>query len=1043
MKLKKQLLCAVMLLVSATVFAQIKVTGVVKDSQGEPVIGATIRESGGSGGIVTDLDGKFTFNVKSDNSVMLVSYIGTTPQHIKVGNKRNFEIVLQEDNTSLGEVVVVGYGTQKKATLTGAVSVVNAKQFEDKGSLSSPLQAMQGTVPGVIITRSSGAPGDESWSMKLRGAVSANSTDPLVIVDGVEYSDGINGLRLLNSDDIESINFLKDASAAIYGSKAAGGVVLITTKKAKAGRTVVQYDGSFTGKVVGIQPKLMSLDQWSDAVETALSNDGSINQNWLTYVQLSRKYKNHYIDLSKSPNPFGSNGFTDVADFVFSDTNWWKMLWGNSWSTQHNVSVSGGNEKNLFRYSLGYLYDASTLKWGNNNNQRYNMRLDDVFSISKKMKLTSDIAYNRQDQVAPSQIGSVLSQSMPQPGLPVSTIDGRPYAWGTWVAPNWLAELGGDNRLKVSAIDISEQLNYKIYKDLEAVANLGYNTSTATRDIQNKSIDWYNYTGTKVVLTDPTQSNSSYENSFARTDYYMASGYLNWHHSVADMHNFDVMLGSQYNFTQYKYTNITVKDINPNLEVPNGSGTETVSGSKWHEAMMSYFGRINYDYKGKYLLTGNGRYDGSSKFQPKNRWQFFWGASAGWVVTEENFMRSLTPILNNLKLRFSYGVVGNQSGIDRYDGVQLYNVSSNSGALIGSGKVSTINTNGTIASTDRTWERIQNYNLGVDYGLFNNRLKGTMELFLKRNNNMLISAQYPGILGDKAPKTNQGKFQSKGWEGILNWSDKVGNVSYNIGGTVTYSTNKVMDIGTTSVLSSGFEGVQQGYPLNSYFGLIYMGKIQTAAELEKYTSYYKKGNAIGWNGTLRLGDNMFEDINGDGKLDSKDIAYLGSDDPKLSYSFNADVQWKGFDLSVIFQGVGRRTIFRNGNTWRIPMNAIYLNTTTQSIGKTWNPDHRNAYYPTYSNVKWLNNYNYQISSWSVENGAYLRLKNLTFGYTLPVGWLNRTRFISKLRIYLTGADIWEISHIHDGWDPEQSRTVSGLGRYPFNRTYTVGVDITF
>ena len=594
MKLKKQLLCAVMLLVSATVFAQIKVTGVVKDSQGEPVIGATIRESGGSGGIVTDLDGKFTFNVKSDNSVMLVSYIGTTPQHIKVGNKRNFEIVLQEDNTSLGEVVVVGYGTQKKATLTGAVSVVNAKQFEDKGSLSSPLQAMQGTVPGVIITRSSGAPGDESWSMKLRGAVSANSTDPLVIVDGVEYSDGINGLRLLNSDDIESINFLKDASAAIYGSKAAGGVVLITTKKAKAGRTVVQYDGSFTGKVVGIQPKLMSLDQWSDAVETALTNDGSTNQNWLTYVQLARKYKNHYIDLSKSPNPFGSNGFTDVADFVFSDTNWWKMLWGNSWSTQHNVSVSGGNEKNLFRYSLGYLYDASTLKWGNNNNQRYNMRLDDVFSISKKMKLTSDIAYNRQDQVAPSQIGSVLSQSMPQPGLPVSTIDGRPYAWGTWVAPNWLAELGGDNRLKVSAIDISEQLNYKIYKDLEAVANLGYNTSTATRDIQNKSIDWYNYTGTKVVLTDPTQSNSSYENSFARTDYYMASGYLNWHHSLADVHNFDAMLGSQYNFTQYKYTDIKVKDINPNLEVPNGSGTETVSGSKWHEAMMSYFVRINY-----------------------------------------------------------------------------------------------------------------------------------------------------------------------------------------------------------------------------------------------------------------------------------------------------------------------------------------------------------------------------------------------------------------------------------------------------------------
>jgi len=606
-----------------------------------------------------------------------------------------------------------------------------------------------------------------------------------------------------------------------------------------------------------------------------------------------------------------------------------------------------------------------------------------------------------------------------------------------------LAELGGDNQLKVSAINVSEMLNWKIYSDLDAVVNLGYNTSTATRDIQNKAIDWYNYAGTRTVLQSPTQENSSYENSFSRTDYYMGSGYLNWHHTFSNSHNVSIMGGAQYNYMQYKYTDVTIKNINPNLEIPNGSGTETVGGNKYHEAMMSYFGRLNYDYKGRYLLSGQARYDGSSKFQPKNRWKFFWGVSGGWRISEEEFMKSLSSVINNLKLRLSYGVVGNQSGIDRYDGTQLYNVSTASGALIGSGKVSTIDTNGTLASTDRTWERIQNYNLGLDFGLLNDHLTGSSEIFLKKNNNMLISAQYPGILGDNAPKMNIGKFQDKGWEGDITWSDKVGSVNYHIGGTITYSTNKLINLGTTSIISAGFKGTQQGYPLNSYFGLRYIGKIQNQEQLQKYTDYYYKGNAIGWNGTLRLGDNMFEDVNKDGKLDSKDVVYLGSDDPKLSYSFNAGAQWKGFDFSIIFQGVGRRTIFRDGATWRIPMNAIYLNTTTQSIGKTWSPNNSNAYYPTYTNIGWINTYNYQISSWSVDNGAYLRLKNLTIGYTVPTSWIAKTHVLSNLHIYFTGSDLWEHSNIRDEWDPEQSRTVSGLGRYPFSRTYSFGVNATF
>lgn len=1026
--------------------AETAVRGTVVDENGEPLIGVTVKVDGKSNGVITDLDGKYQI-MASKGARLIFSYIGYQNQIVTV-NEKNLNVTMKADQEELQEVVVVGYGTQKKESLTGAVTVVDAKQMENKGTLSSPLQALQGQVPGVIITRSSGAPGDESWGMKLRGSISTNNSDPLVIVDGVEYSDGINGLRLLNAADIESINFLKDASAAIYGSKAAGGVVLVTTKQAKEGKTVIEYNGSVTGKVVGLQPSLMSLDEWSDALIQAIHNDGDTNQNWLEYAQLAKLYKGKYIDLDHSVNPFGSLGFQDVADFVFSDNDWLDTLWGNAWSTSQNLSVSGGNSKNLFRISLGYIYDGSNLQWGNNNNQRYNLRWNDKLEIRKGLKLVSNISYNRQDQVAPSRISDVLTSSTPQPGLPAATIDGRPYAWGTWVSPNWLAELGGDNKLKVSAINISEQLNWTLSNHFDFNVQAGYNTSTATRDIQNNSIEWYNYAGTRVVLTSPTQDESLYTNSFAHTDYYMESAYANYHNTFNGVHNLSVMLGEQYNYMQYKYTSVTIKDINSSLEIPNGSGAQSLDALKYHEAMMSYFGRLNYDYKNRYLFEAQVRYDGSSKFQPENRWKFFWGASAGWRIKEEAFMKNIDWI-SNLKLRLSYGVVGNQSGIDRYDGTQLYNISTASGALIGNGLVSTIDTNGTLASLNRTWEKIHNYNVGVDFGLFNDRLNGTVEVFYKRNNNMLVSNQYPAVLGDNAPTMNDGKFEAKGWEGNITWSDHIGLFTYHIGGTITYATNKVLDIGTTSVISAGFKSAQQGYPLNSYFGYRYMGKIQDEETLKKYTDYYYSGNTVNWTGTLRLGDNMYEDVNGDGKLDEQDLVYLGTDDPKLSYSFNFGFEWKGFDFSAVFQGVGRRTIWRDNsatglNHYRVPMAAAYLNSTDASIGNVWSETNRNAYYPTYTNTSWINIYNYQISSWSVEDGAYLRLKNLVIGYTLPESVLRHIRPISKCRIYFAGNDLWETSKIRDGWDPEQKRgELSGLASYPFTRQYSIGLDLTF
>ena len=1029
---------------------QKKVKGQVLDATGEPLIGVNVSVIGQTGGTITDINGNYSLDVRK-GAKLKFSYIGYKEQVIEVGDPTVINVKMSEDSEVLDEVVVVGYGAQKKESLTGAVTVVSDKMIKDKGTLSNPAQALQGQVPGVIITRNSAAPGDESWNMKLRGSFSKNNSDPLIIIDGVEAESSVFGQ--LNPSDIESINFLKDASAAIYGSKAAGGVILVQTKKAKAGKTKIEYNGSVTAKLVGLQPTLMTLDEWGDAVIQARTNDGyKSDDTWLRYVALAKANRGHYIDLNHSQNPY-ANAFTDVKDFVFFDTDWQDILWGTTASTSHELSVAGGTDRNTYRLSARYMYDGSNLKWGNNNNQRYNLRLSNTFHVTDAFEIESVIAYSRQDQVAPTQIGAALTSSVQQPGFPSSTIDGKPYAWGTWGAPNWYCELGGDNKLKVSGVNISETFKYKFNKHFDAVATLGYNTSTSTRDIQGKSIDWYNYAGTEVTMTNPTADKNYYYNTFSRTDMYTLNAYLNWHQTFAEKHNLAAMIGTQYNLKEYDYTPVKAQNILPSLEIINGTGEVLLKNSsndgpeKWHEGLLSYFSRLNYNYKSKYLLEGNFRYDGSSKFQPENRWAFFWGVSGGWRLSEEEFVKKLN-LFDELKLRLSYGTVGNQGGIDRYDGVQLYNYSQNSGALIGSSKISYIDTNGKLLSTDRSWETIKNYNIGLDFGLFNNRLTGTVEVFWKDCNNMLIDVTYPGILGDKAPTANVGSFKANGWEGTLNWSDKIGKVSYHVGGTFTYTTNELTDNGGSATIKDGVRSDREGYPLNSVFGLRYCGKIQTQEELDKYMNRYGENNSIDMPAMLRLGDNMFEDVNRDGKLTEEDFVYLGTDDPKISFSFNAGLEWSGFDVSVIFQGVGRRTVWRDGDNssnvnWRVPMRSVYMNTTNQSVGNVWSPENPNAHYPTYTNTSQINNYNYRCSSWSVEDGSYLRLKNITLGYTLPSALLAKTKVLSYARLYISGADLWETSKINDGWDPEASRKVSTYGRYPFTRNVTVGLNLTF
>lgn len=1047
-----QTVCADTLEVQAVMQA-VTVKGTVVDANGEPVIGASVLMKGTTNGTITDIDGNFTLS-NVNPGILVVSYIGYKTQEIQVKGGAPVKIVLKEDSEVLEEVVVVGYGTQKKSSLTGAVTVVDEKIFKEKGGLSSPLQALQGQVPGVMITRGSSAPGDESWGLNLRGSVSVNSTEPLIIIDGVAY-ESVNELRLLNPNDIASINFLKDGAAAIYGSRAAGGVVLITTKKGAEGRVKVEYSGSTTLKTLGLMQEAMSLDQWADGVMSAIENDDQTSHSFYSYAKLAKKYKGSFIDLSKSPNPFGSAAFTDVSDFVFADdVDWLGTLFGNTWSTEHSLSVSGGTDKSSYRVSLSYLYDGSTLQYGENNNKRYNFRMNNTYKFTKDLKLESSVSYNRQEQVAPTQIGSVLTSTLPMPGLPFEGLEGKPYAWGTWGSPAAKAELGGDNKLSVSAISLSETLNYTITDWLTANVNVGYNTSTAARNTTTKSIDFYNYMGDKRVLVEPTQANSSYKQTSSRTDFYSMSGYLAANKTF-QKHKLGLTLGAQYEFKEYTYFGVSVKDAQDGLEIVNGSGEVTLSGDedKYQYANLSYFGRFNYDYDGRYLLEMNGRYDGSSKFMPENRWNFFYGVSLGWRIKQEAFMADV-DWLHDLKLRVSYTEVGNQSGIGNYDGVQLYELKSagSDGAYIGSDKLSYIKTSGTMASTTRTWERIKNYNVGIDFAFLNGSLTGTVEAFMKKNDNMLVNITYPGILGDNAPKANEGKFKDWGYEGQINYNGKVNDFTYHVGGTFTFARNELTDFGGVTVLSSGYKSTMQGYPLKSIFGLRYAGKIQNEEQLKVYLAKYYDNNGIGIPSNLRVGDNMYCDENHDGKLDEKDYIFLGSDSPEISYSFNFGAGWKGLDLSVVFQGAANRFVYRPIDNMTVPFRGYYTNTSTASIGNTWTPDNRDAYYAPYTSDGNINNYNYQASSLTSQDGRYLRLKNITIGYNLPASWLKKTKVLSGARIYVTGTDLWETTRIKDGWDPEAEagkmdggkyKEISGVKRYPFTRNFTFGANLTF
>ena len=1076
------------------------VTGVVRDSAtGNPIPGASVRVKGSAKGIAADDHGNFIIKMPTTRRPLVVSATGYAPAEIEpVGG--NVAVALGRASEQLGDVVVVGYGTQKRATLTGAVATVSAKTFEDRGPVSNPLEALQGQAPGVIVTRTSGQPGRENWNFQIRGITSTNNTFPLVVLDGVALSDS-SELSTLNPSDIESITFLKDASAAIYGARAAYGVALITTKRAKSGKAVVTYDATVSRKITALMPHLLSVRQWGQGLMQAQINDNygvTPPPTSLWYeegVFAANPPDSGWIDLTALPGWTGSasvglmyNGlqvptFGDVKDLTYFNTNMQKILWGNATSTMHNLSFSGRNDRSGYRVSLGYLNDGSQLRWGTNGSQRYNLRLNHDYSFSKAVRLETSISLERNDIQQPSLMGYTGYSSLSnygQPGQPALTKSGQPYEWGTVPSAPGMLKYGGVNRTYDSRINLISNLIYNIVPHLTFTGTAGYNTLFEEVNNQQKQVNFFSYNDKLTLNPMPKagtlgSNGAFYSKALNRDAYYNLIGRLQYHNTFADVHDVTIMAGSSYERDEVNRWNTVTYDIaddnTPSLNLGVASTTAgfvTNGQLQRHYALGSFFGRVGYSYKNKYLVEALGRYDGSSKFIAANRWKAFYGASVGWRITEEGFMKN-QHIVNDLKLRASYGETGNQGGIGLYDYIQLLNANTNQ-ALIGGAPVVTVGTTDTLVSLNRTWETVKNKNLGIDFAVLNNRLSGSFDYFWKENSNMLLTQSYPAVLGANAPAANIGDLKTWGWEGMLTWRDRIGkDFSYTISINMTNNQDKLVHYGGANVLGSGYNSVVEGYPVGSYFGLQYGGRIQNQKQLDAYNGAYAPAgstnnvnlpipvalvNPAGQFSGLRPGDNMYKDVNGDGKLsigtstkNPGDLVYLGRDDPNYVYGFSLGAQWKGFDFSTFFQGVMKRTIWRNGSNanWTIPYGTVFQSQSNAWWGNVWSPEHPNAHFPNlHSNGgTQINNYNYQASSWSVQNGAYLRLKNLVLGYSLPQSMLARWKSITRLRFYVSGSDLWEITHVHDGWDPETTRTISGSERYPFYRYLTFGANVTF
>ena len=1048
--------------------AKVSASGTVTDSNGIPVIGASVMEVGTSNGVATDANGNFTLKV-SPGAELSISYVGMTPQTVKALSGMN--ITLQEQDTMLDQVVVVGFATQKKTNLTGSVGIATAKDIEAR-PVTTATQALQGLVPGLNISANTGEL-DKDMSLNIRGDGTigqGSSGSPLILIDGME-----GDINTINPQDIESISVLKDAAAAsIYGSRAPFGVILVTTKKGHKGKATVNYNNSFRFSSPNHLPKMMDSYAFANFFNQAATNAGQ-GQHFTNEVM------QQMLDFQAQGG--GNRGGLDYTDkygswqdpwhYAFANSDWFDAMYKTSFSQEHNISFSGGGDKYSIYASLGYLNQNGLLEPADDKLERFNATGKISLDVTSWLKLNYSTRFVRADLERPTQFGGGMYEKLGRqtwPNIPV--YDERGYFFNAFAeAPAAMLALGGNREVQTDQLYQQAALVIEPIKNW--VTNVEFNYSIDKDEVREVSLPVYNHDQNgEIINTNGT--NSLFQST-------MTNNYMNWNiyssyaFDINKDHNFKVLVGFQSEEMRQKYFDAKAYGMQdetlPELDLminTAGDGSERVpevGGYRNQWASVGFFGRINYDYRGKYLFEGNLRYDGSSRFRRGNRWQWSPSFSAGWNIAQEDFWADYINTCNTLKLRFSYGELGNMNTTGWYPTYRTMTTNQAYGSWLQNGLKPNTSWVNELVSTMLTWETVRTWNVGLDWGLFNNRLTGSFDYFTRYTKNMVGPApELPNTLGLAAPSSNNCDLQTRGWELQIAWNDRTSfGLSYGV--KFLLSDDKTIIDRYPGNPTGSIWTYLEGHEINEIWGFETVGIAKTNEEMQAHL------DAVGGQprGTeWAAGDIMYADLDGKPGItmgaetieDHGDLKVIGNSSPRYKFGIDINASYKGFDIRAFFQGVMKRDYFQNSNMFWGAVDNVwwstglvehedYFRATDIGLPDRIIPANTDAYYPRplFNSRK-----NQETQTRYLQNASYIRLKNLQIGYSLPKNIVNKI-YLENIRVFVSGENLWTGTGLSKIFDPEtltggntdsnaNSYIKSGGNAYPLARTWSFGVSIT-
>jgi TonB-linked SusC/RagA family outer membrane protein len=988
----------------------IKVAGTVTDeATGKPIESVSVVVKGKTkGGTTTDANGNFSLSVSSGAS-LVISSVGYANQEVTASDI--VSVTLKKADNNLADVVVVGYGTQKKANLTGSIVTIKNEDLI-KRQVASTSNLLQGLAPGVAVQQQSGKPGGDGASIRIRGTGSIGAgTSPLILVDNVEMS-----IDAIDPNVIDNITVLKDAaSTAIFGVRATNGVVLITTKRAKKG-TIVSYNAFFTQqRATNLPVKLSPVEHME------LLNEARVNS------AKAKAYTDAEILLYKNNTP---------DNFRFFNTDWMSDVLSNSGLMQnHNLSLSTSSDKIGFFASGTYLTQQGLT--ANTYFKKYDFRINTDIKVNDKVTVKGDIVYNKSEVNDPP----ATSEFIIRQAIGISAIGAGKFGEGKYGTadqsvlrnPLGLAEESGFNNSNTPSLILKGTILYKPIKQLEFEGFVANNTFNINRKIFNKQYDIYepNYLTNTLPLKSKTGStgiSESYNNG--KRNNYLVQGTFSTNYLK---HKFKILTGFQAE--EFRSTSVSASRdslINNDPYLNNATAlVRGASGGVSEGNLASVFGRFNYSFADKYLLEINGRYDATSRFNQARNLQkgFFPSFSVGWILSEENFFENVKSTINFLKFRGSFGNLGNQNVGGFYPFASTFQPGQNYyfGGVTNAGYA--VNT---ASNPNISWETSSQSNLGIDMGLLKNKLTITADFFKKKLGDMIIPVPIPILAGQNPPLVNAGSMENKGWELGLTYKNKFKDFKYEITANLSDVKNKITDLFNQELINGLFIS-KVGSPYNSYYGLLSDGLFQSDAEVAAAPVH---------SATTKAGDIKYKDISGpsgkpDGKIDNFDRTILGDNFPRYEYSFNINTSWKGFDLNLFFQGVGKRQTYLSGTGAWAFSSADFIATAYKVHLDRWTPTNPGASYPRLTDGTGIN---FNNSDYWMKDGKYLRLKNLAIGYSLPTNTFKKLK-VQQIRFYVSGQNLVTWDNYPDGFDVEKNEQNGEF--YPIMRTTTVGVNIRF